>query len=107
MLMHAPFHPDFPADSPYITSVGGTDFKGSGIGEETAWSGSGGGFSNYFGIPDFQKDAVSAYKASPDAMLPPQNLWNKNTLLRERTRPVCRCGWYLCSMPGGCRRHCQ
>jgi len=76
MIKHAPFHPDFPGDSPYITTVGGTDFKGSGIGEETAWSSSGGGFSNYFGIPDYQKDAVAAYKASPDADLPPQELWN-------------------------------
>ncbi|CAE8703727.1 unnamed protein product [Polarella glacialis] len=73
---HAPFHPDFPGDSPYITTVGGTDFKGSDIGEETAWSASGGGFSNYFSIPEYQKAAVAAYKASPDANLPPQRLWN-------------------------------
>jgi len=75
-VMHAPFHPDFPGDSPYITAVGGTDFVGPGIGEETAWPSSGGGFSNYFPIPDYQKDAVAAYKASPDANLPPQRLWN-------------------------------
>lgn len=75
-LRHAPFHPDFPGDSPYITAVGGTDFKGSGIGEETAWSNSGGGFSNYFGIPEYQAAVVAAYKASPDANLPPQTLWN-------------------------------
>jgi tripeptidyl-peptidase-1 len=32
------FHPDFPAGSPYITSVGGTDFSAKGvIGAETAW----------------------------------------------------------------------
>merc|ERR1711874_64202 len=77
-IQHAPFHPDFPADSPYITSVGGTDFKGSDIGEETAWQNSGGGFSNYFGIPDFQKQEVESYKSSPDANLPPQNLWNNS-----------------------------
>lgn len=76
LIMHAVFHPDFPGDSPYITTVGGTDFKGSDIGEETAWVSSGGGFSNYFGIPEYQKDAVAAYKASPDANFPPQNLWN-------------------------------
>lgn len=75
-LFHARFHPDFPAGSPYITSVGGTDFAGANIGDETAWSASGGGFSDTFGIPDFQKDAVAAYKASPDANLPPQKLWN-------------------------------
>lgn len=34
----ATFHPDFPASSPYVTSVGGTDFaKKSTIGEETTW----------------------------------------------------------------------
>ena len=32
------FHPDFPAGSPYVTAVGGTDFaKKSTIGEETTW----------------------------------------------------------------------
>lgn len=41
-------------------------------------SASGGGFSNYFGIPDYQKSAVAAYKASPDANLPPQELWNNS-----------------------------
>lgn len=78
LVKHAPFHPDFPGDSPYITTVGGTDFAGADIGEETAWSSSGGGFSNYFGIPDYQKAAVAAYKASPDANLPPQELWNNS-----------------------------
>merc|ERR1712241_1468668 len=77
MFMHARFHPDFPAGSPYITAVGGTDFASRGvIGEETAWSASGGGFSDNFPIPDWQKMAVAAYKASPDADLPPSNLWN-------------------------------
>ena len=36
------FHPDFPAASPYITAVGGTDFETKGvIGAETAWSAGG------------------------------------------------------------------
>lgn len=70
------FHPDFPAGSPYITAVGGTNFEGSTIGPEEAWSASGGGFSDTFPIPDYQKDAVAAYKASPDAQLPPQKYWN-------------------------------
>merc|ERR1711948_224367 len=43
LFTHARFHPDFPAGSPYITAVGGTDFASRGvIGEETAWSASGG-----------------------------------------------------------------
>jgi len=70
------FNPDFPAGSPYVTSVGGTDFAGDSIGEETAWTGSGGGFSDNFGIPDWQKDLVAAYKADPSANLPPQKMWN-------------------------------
>merc|ERR1712046_377500 len=37
---------------------------------------SGGGFSDSFPIPDWQKAAVAAYKASPDADLPPAKLWN-------------------------------
>jgi len=76
VLTHSRFHPDFPAGSPYITSVGGTDFAGSTIGDETAWTLGGGGFSDTFAIPDFQKEAVASYKASTDADLPPQNLWN-------------------------------
>jgi len=76
MFTHARFHPDFPAGSPYVTAVGGTDFAGASIGDETAWSAGGGGFSDTFAIPDWQKTAVSAYKASSDADLPPANLWN-------------------------------
>lgn len=76
VLTHSRFHPDFPGASPYITTVGGTDFAGADIGDETAWSGSGGGFSDTFAIPAYQADAVAAYKASTDADLPPANLWN-------------------------------
>merc|ERR1711976_1127993 len=36
----------------------------------------GGGFSDTFDIPSYQKDAVAAYKSSSDADLPPANLWN-------------------------------
>merc|ERR1712066_1152313 len=78
LFTHAAFHPDFPAASPYITAVGGTDFAGTSIGDETAWSDSGGGFSDNFDIPAYQKDAVATYKASPDADLPPQKLWNNS-----------------------------
>jgi len=76
LFTHSRFHPDFPAASPYITAVGGTDFEGTDIGAETAWADSGGGFSDTFAIPSYQKDAVAAYKASTDADLPPANLWN-------------------------------
>ncbi|KAL1500319.1 hypothetical protein AB1Y20_012985 [Prymnesium parvum] len=72
------YHPDFPAASPYITAVGGTDFVTTGvIGAEKAWSQGGGGFSDAFPMPAYQKEAVEAYLASPD--LPPsdkmESLW--------------------------------
>jgi tripeptidyl-peptidase-1 len=76
-LFRVHFNPDFPAGSPYITSVGGTDFTVAGvIGDETAWTNGGGGFSDTFGIPDYQKEVVAAYKANPKANLPPQKMWN-------------------------------
>ena len=68
-LLKKVFHPDFPAASPYITAVGGTDFLGSGVGDEKAWQAGGGGFSNTFDIPAYQSEAVAAYKARPDANL--------------------------------------
>lgn len=55
------FNPDFPGGSPYITAVGGTDFAGSDIGEETAWSSGGGGFSDTFARPAWQEDVVATY----------------------------------------------
>jgi tripeptidyl-peptidase-1 len=70
------FNPDFPGASPYITAVGGTDFYGSGVGEEMVWGAGGGGFSDTFPIPPYQQDAVAAYKARADANLPPQKYWN-------------------------------
>jgi tripeptidyl-peptidase-1 len=56
------FHPDFPAGSPYITAVGGTQFlEKSVLGEETTWADGGGGFSNTFPQPAYQAAAVEAY----------------------------------------------
>ncbi|ETW78242.1 serine protease S53 [Heterobasidion irregulare TC 32-1] len=51
------FIPTFPSSCPYVTSVGGTQ----GVNPEVAASLSGGGFSNYFGRPSYQANAVSAY----------------------------------------------
>jgi len=71
------FKPDFPGDSPYITTIGGTDFVTAGvIGEEQAWQDGGGGFSDHFDIPSWQAEAVAAYKANPNANLPKQSFWN-------------------------------
>lgn len=49
------YTPNWPTSSPYITAVGGTS------GKTTAWSAGGGGFSDYFGMPDYQTAAVQAY----------------------------------------------
>jgi subtilase family serine protease len=70
----------FPADDPYVTSVGGTDLTTSGPGgpwkSETAWRDSGGGISpNKIEIPSYQKTAgvitktnkgSTIYRNSPD-----------------------------------------
>jgi len=48
----------FPANSPWVTSVGGTNLNltsTASILAETAWSGSGGGFTNLFTMPSYQK----------------------------------------------------
>ena len=72
----AHFHPDFPGASPYVTTVGGTDFAtASTIGPEKAWVDGGGGFSNTFGIPSYQKDAVETYLKTAQG-LPKQTYWN-------------------------------
>ena len=49
------FRPNWPASSPYVTSVGGT------VSNTEAWTNGGGGFSNVFPMPDYQKAAVDAY----------------------------------------------
>lgn len=74
------YHPDFPAASPYVTAVGGTDFATkSTIGEESAWSCGGGGFSDTFTAPDWQKDAVENYLniAAAQGVLPSTSLFTK------------------------------
>ena len=58
------FHAGFPASSPYVTAVGGTNFAAKNtVGEEWAWGGSGGGFSDHFRVPSYQAAAVAAYLA--------------------------------------------
>jgi len=71
---HHVYHPDFPASSAYVTSVGGTDFATKNvIGEEKAWTDGGGGFSNTFAAPTYQQAAIKGYFSSgvplPDAKL--------------------------------------
>ena len=55
------FTPNWPASSPYVTTVGGTTSL------TRVWSSGGGGFSNVFAMPDYQKQVVEAYLKSGDA----------------------------------------
>ena len=55
------FHPMWPASSPSVTAVGGTKDN------YELWSSSGGGFSNVFSSPDYQKEAVQDYFQRGDA----------------------------------------
>jgi tripeptidyl-peptidase-1 len=75
----ATFNPDFPAGSPYVTAVGGTNFATkSVIGEESAWSCGGGGFSTVFTIPSWQQTQVSNYLtvAAATGVLPKSSFFN-------------------------------
>ena len=68
------FDPSWPASSPYVTAVGAT-YSNSESDAETSVSFSGGGFSNYFGTPAWQKPAVQAYLSS-GATLPKSHFFN-------------------------------
>merc|ERR1712217_46769 len=70
--------PVFPTTSPYITSVGGTEWSGlfsKDSSKPIAWSGTGGGFSWEFAAPDHQKAAVSSYLSGTSG-LPPAKSFN-------------------------------
>lgn len=70
------FNPDFPAASPYVTAVGGSDLDGTSIGSpEICCQDSGGGFSNTFARPSYQNTAVQGYINS-GVTLPTQSYWN-------------------------------
>lgn len=73
------YHPGFPAASPFVTAVGGTNFLTRGvIGAESAWFGSGGGFSDTFGIPSWQASNVASYLKEASGQLPPASAWNSS-----------------------------
>jgi len=72
------FVPGFPATSPSVTAVGGSDFDGNfEMGHEIVNGLSGGGFSDIFPQPAYQKTAVAAYLSSMSSKLPPQSFWNR------------------------------
>jgi hypothetical protein len=82
----------YPAASPNVVSVGGTtlDLSGSSYGSESAWSGSGGGISQYETQPSYQKGVVTqsttartnpdvAYDADPNTGFPVYNSYANGT----------------------------
>ncbi|KIJ15541.1 hypothetical protein PAXINDRAFT_99416 [Paxillus involutus ATCC 200175] len=74
------FNPSFPGTCPYITSVGATQvnpgssvLEPEGACEQIIYSG--GGFSNYFAMPEYQKEAVASYLKNYPPQYPP-SIWN-------------------------------
>lgn len=57
--------PTFPASSPYVTAVGGTQWSGApSPSQPIAWTSGGSGFSWQFSTPPYQKAQVQAYLAA-------------------------------------------
>ena len=74
------FNPTFPGTCPYITSVGATMVPSNSTvyDPETACEEviySGGGFSNYFAMPDYQQTAVDYYLTNYYPSYP-TDMWN-------------------------------
>jgi len=68
------FDPNFPASSPYVTAVGGTDGISA---PEKVWPEGSGGFSNTFARPSYQVAAVQQYLETAKSSLPDSALWNQ------------------------------
>lgn len=69
--------PVFPTSSPYIVSVGGTQWANADSTQPEAWVGGGGGFSGVFPMPQHQKQAVNSY-LSNTAGLPSAGSFNRS-----------------------------
>jgi len=71
------FLPGWPATCPYVTAVGGVQGDESGGSSLEGDYISGGGFSNIFTMPSYQKSAVQKYlQIAKKSYLPPQSFWN-------------------------------
>jgi subtilase family serine protease len=60
---------EWPASNPNVLAVGGTSLRmgsGGSYGSESAWSGSGGGFSRVYSVPTYQSGVVTGHRAVPD-----------------------------------------
>ncbi|KAG6381966.1 peptidase S8/S53 domain-containing protein [Boletus reticuloceps] len=101
------FNPTFPGTCPYVTSVGATMVKPNAtvFDPEVAMMGriySGGGFSNYFGMPEYQKKAVDHYltKYRPDY---PSTIWNSTGMSRGYPDISANGANYVVALDGGFR----
>jgi tripeptidyl-peptidase-1 len=63
--------PDFPASSPHVVAVGGLVDLGTPV--PRSWSGSGGGFSNFFPQPSFMNKVHQGYLNNPNNNVPPSS----------------------------------
>ncbi len=70
-LTKGKFNPMWPASSPHVTTVGGTESM------TECWDHSGGGFSNLFNTPAYQKDAVENYLQTAKSL--PSSKYFNNT----------------------------
>jgi len=68
--------PNFPASSPFVTAVGGTELNSAQT-TEVGVTFSSGGFSNYFVQPSYQSTAVKQYLSSVST-LPPSSSFNSS-----------------------------
>src|SRR5579875_3450996 len=94
---------NFPASSPYVTAVGGTNLYATTDGRyqaETAWSGSGGGVSQYWAEPDYQvknlnssdQAILKGYRGVPDISY---NASGGTPILFYLSFIPGQAGWYL------------
>jgi subtilase family serine protease len=67
--------PTFPAESPYVVAVGGTQWSVSPQ-QPIAWTASGSGFSWRYAVPSYQSDVVSAYLSANRNGLPAAKSFN-------------------------------
>ena len=67
--------PDFPASSPHVITVGGV--VDMGVPVPRSWSGSGGGFSDFFRQPTFMQSAHQGYLSNPNNNIPPRSSFNQ------------------------------
>ncbi|KIJ66022.1 hypothetical protein HYDPIDRAFT_174767 [Hydnomerulius pinastri MD-312] len=99
------FNPSFPGTCPYITSVGATQvnpnstvYEPEGACEQVIYSG--GGFSNYFAMPDYQKEAVAYYFENYYPQYPP-DIWNASGTSRGLPDIAANGANYVVAIDGG------